>query len=136
MNSAFSKVMSAAEGRYFTAIEGEQALRSSLELPHRMLVSRMMQQFEFEIVDYATHAFCDVTPSFEGKKGTRMVASSSATLPKRFAKAPARLPLRKFSLGWWGIWIQPMLPVNTWRCSSISFNRVHTASCRRIAILL
>ena len=70
MNSAFSKVMSAAEGRYFTAIEGEQALRSSLELPHRMLVSRMMQQFEFEIVDYATHAFCDATPSFEGSSGS------------------------------------------------------------------
>ena len=70
MNSAFSKVMSAAEGRYFTSLENEQALGSSLELPHRMLVSRMMQQFEFEIVDYATHAFCDIAPSFEGPSGS------------------------------------------------------------------
>jgi len=70
MKSAFSKVMSAAEGRYFTAIESEHALGSSLELPHRMLVSRLMQQFEFEIVDFATHAFCDVSPSFEGPSGS------------------------------------------------------------------
>lgn len=70
MNRAFSKVMSGAEGRYFTSLESEQALGSSLELPHRMLVSRWMQQFEFEIVDYATHAFCDISPDFDGPSGS------------------------------------------------------------------
>ena len=70
MSRAFSKVMSAAEGRYFTSIEQEQALGASLELPHRMLVSRMLQQFEFEIVDYATHAYCDTVPSFDGPSGS------------------------------------------------------------------
>ena len=70
MNSAFSKIMTAAEGRYFTSLENEQALGASLELPHRMLVSKLIQQFEFEIVDYATHAFCDITPGFEGPSGS------------------------------------------------------------------
>lgn len=70
MDRAFSKVMTAAEGRYFTAIESEQALGSSLELSHRMLVSRMLQQFEFEIVDYATHAYCDAAPDFDGPSGS------------------------------------------------------------------
>ena len=70
MSRAFSKVMSASEGRYFTSIEQEQALGSSLELPHRMLVSRMLQQFEFEIVDYATHAYCDTVPGFDGPSGS------------------------------------------------------------------
>lgn len=70
MSRAFSKVMSAAEGRYFTAIEQEQALGSSLELPHRMHVARMLQQFEFEIVDFATHAYCDTVPTFDGPSGS------------------------------------------------------------------
>lgn len=70
MTRAFSKVMAAAEGRYFTALESEHSLGASLELPHRMLVSKMLQQFEFEIVDYATHAYCDITPSFEAPTGS------------------------------------------------------------------
>lgn len=70
MNRAFSRVMSGAEGRYFTSLESEQAMGSSLELPHRMLVSRWIQQFEFEIVDYATHAFCDTCPDFDGPSGS------------------------------------------------------------------
>ncbi len=70
MTRAFSKVMAAAEGRYFTPLESEQSLGASLELPHRMLVSRMLQQFEFEIVDYATHAYCDISPSFEAPTGS------------------------------------------------------------------
>ncbi|MCC6511505.1 MAG: hypothetical protein IT423_20565 [Pirellulaceae bacterium] len=70
MNRAFSKLISASEGRYLNAVEQEQALAASLELPHRMLISRMLHQFEFEIVDYATHAFCDIAPGFEGPSGS------------------------------------------------------------------
>jgi hypothetical protein len=70
MNCAFSKAMSSTEGRFLTAIENEQLFGSSLELPHRMIVSRMLQQFEFEIVDFATHAFCDTILNFEGPSGS------------------------------------------------------------------
>ena len=42
MAKAFSKMMSASEGRYLTAIENEHSLRASLELPHRMLVSQLI----------------------------------------------------------------------------------------------
>ncbi len=42
MSRAFSKLMGAAEGRFLTELEQEQALAASLELPHRMLVSRML----------------------------------------------------------------------------------------------
>ncbi len=70
MTFAFSKMMSATEGRYLTAVEAEKALCSALELPHRMLISKMLQQSEFEIVDYATHSFCDITPGFEGPAGS------------------------------------------------------------------
>ena len=70
MAKAFSKMMSASEGRYLTAIENERSLRASLELPHRMLVSQLIQHSEFEIVDFATHAFCDIAPGFEAPNGS------------------------------------------------------------------
>ncbi len=70
MSRAFSKMLSASEGRFLTAIEQEQALAASLELPHRMLVSRMLHQFEFEIVDYATQAYCDTVTGFEAPAGS------------------------------------------------------------------
>ena len=70
MAKAFSKMMSASEGRYLTAIESEHSLRASLELPHRMLVSQLIQHSEFEIVDFATHAFCDMAPGFEAPNGS------------------------------------------------------------------
>lgn len=70
MAKAFSKMMSATEGRFLTAVENEIALSASLELPHRMLISKLIQQSEFEIVDYATHAFCDITPGFDAPKGS------------------------------------------------------------------
>lgn len=53
-----------------TALEEERALAAALELPRRMLVSRMLQQCEFNIVDYATNAFCDISPGFEGPQGS------------------------------------------------------------------
>lgn len=70
MNRAFSKLMGASEGRFLTALEQEQALAASLELPHRMLVSRMLHQFEFEIVDFATQAYCDIAADFEAPPGS------------------------------------------------------------------
>jgi hypothetical protein len=70
MTQAFSKMMSATEGRFLTVVEAEKSLCSALELPHRMLISKMLQQSEFEIVDYATHAFCDITPGFDGPAGS------------------------------------------------------------------
>ena len=70
MTQAFSKMMSATEGRFLTVVEAEKSLCSALELPHRMMISKMLQQSEFEIVDYATHAFCDITPGFEGPAGS------------------------------------------------------------------
>ena len=70
MDRAFSKQLTATEGRYLTAIEQEQAILASLELPHRMIVSRMLHQFEFEIVDYATQAYCDIASDFEAPAGS------------------------------------------------------------------
>ncbi len=70
MSRAFSKMMSASEGRFLTALEQEQALAASLELPHRMLVSRMLHQFEYEIVDYATQAYCDTITAFDAPPGS------------------------------------------------------------------
>jgi len=70
MDRAFSKNMGLSEGRYLTALEQESLVAASLELPHRMNVSRMLQQFEFEIVDYATHAYCDTVASFDAPAGS------------------------------------------------------------------
>ncbi len=70
MKRAFSKVLSGAEGRYLTSIEAEQSYCSALELPHRIQVSRALQQFEFEIVDFATHSFCDIVADFDGPSGS------------------------------------------------------------------
>lgn len=70
MSRAFSKLMGASEGRFLTAVEQEQALAAALELPHRMLISRMLHQFEYEIVDYATQAYCDIAPGFEAPAGS------------------------------------------------------------------
>ncbi len=70
MKRAFSKTLAAAEGRYLTPIESEQAVSSALELPHRMLVSKLLQQFEFEIVDYATQAYCDIAQDFDAPSGS------------------------------------------------------------------
>ena len=53
-----------------TALEEERALASSLELSRRMEVSRMLQQCEYSIIDYATNAFCDIMPDFEGPEGS------------------------------------------------------------------
>ena len=35
-----------------------------------MIVSRMLHQFEFEIVDYATQAYCDIASDFEAPAGS------------------------------------------------------------------
>ncbi len=70
MSRAFSKLLSASEGRYMTAMEQEQAAACAMELPHRMLVSRMLHQFEFEIVDYATQAYCDIAVGFDAPPGS------------------------------------------------------------------
>lgn len=53
-----------------TALEEERAIASSLELPRRIEVSRMLQQCEYNIIDYATNAFCDIMPDFEGPEGS------------------------------------------------------------------
>ncbi len=102
MSRAFSKLMGASEGRFLTALEQEQALAASLELPHRMLVSRLLHQFEFEIVDYATQAYCDIALDFEAppgsmrrKKGHQMDASFCVTSRKPSAKVRAKSCLRK-----------------------------------------
>lgn len=70
MNYAFSKLLTAAEGRYLTPVEEELATAAALEHRQRMIVSRLIEQNEFSIVDYATHAFCDVVPDFDGPKGS------------------------------------------------------------------
>lgn len=70
MNRAFSKTLAATEGRFMTSLEMEQALCSSLELPHRMLISKWIHQAEFEIVDYATQGFCDTVTAFDGPEGS------------------------------------------------------------------
>lgn len=70
MNRTFSKQLAASEGRYLNAVEQEQALVAALELPHRMAVSRMLHQFEFEIVDYATQAYCDIAGDFDAPPGS------------------------------------------------------------------
>ncbi len=70
MSRAFSKMLGASEGRYLTTLEQEQAVATSLELPHRMLISRMLHQFEFEIVDYATQSYCDIASNFEAPAGS------------------------------------------------------------------
>ena len=62
--------MTASEGRYLTSIEEECAVASSIELKHRMMVSRLIQQNEYSIVDYATQAFCDIMPTFDAPKGS------------------------------------------------------------------
>lgn len=43
---------------------------AAIELRHRMAVSRMIHQHEYSIVDFATHAFCDVVEGFEGPRGS------------------------------------------------------------------
>lgn len=70
MTQSFSKLMTASEGRYLTSIEEERAVAASLELKHRMIVSRLIQQNEYSIIDYATQAFCDIMPSFDAPKGS------------------------------------------------------------------
>ena len=70
MSRAFSKLMGAAEGRFLTELEQEQALAAALELPHRMAISRMLHQFEYEIVDYATQAYCDIAGDFDAPPGS------------------------------------------------------------------
>ncbi len=70
MNQSFSKMMLSSEGRYLTPVEHEQALCSALELPHRMRISQLIQASEFDIVDFATHAFCDTVPGFDGPTGS------------------------------------------------------------------
>lgn len=70
MTPAFSKLMTASEGRYLTRLEEEQALAYSLEHRQRMLVSRMIEDNEHSIIDYATHAFCDVVGDFDGPRGS------------------------------------------------------------------
>jgi hypothetical protein len=70
VTQSFSKLMTASEGRYLTSIEEESAVASSIELKHRMMVSRLIQQNEYSIVDYATQAFCDIMPGFDAPKGS------------------------------------------------------------------
>ncbi len=70
MERAFSKVLSASEGRYLTPIEREDLLRASLELSHRMTVSAWIHESEYAIIDYATQAFCDTVSSFEAPVGS------------------------------------------------------------------
>ncbi len=70
MTPAFSKLLTAAEGRYLTPTEEEMATAASLEHHQRMMVSRLIERGEFNIVDYATHAFCEAMPDFDGPKGS------------------------------------------------------------------
>lgn len=53
-----------------TGVEEQRALAASLELARRMKVSRMLQECEYHIVDFASNAFCEVTPDFEGPSGS------------------------------------------------------------------
>jgi hypothetical protein len=70
VSKTFTQLLASGEGRYMTALEQDRAVRDSLELPRRMLVSRMLQQYEYSIVDYATNAFCEIMPDFEGPAGS------------------------------------------------------------------
>jgi hypothetical protein len=70
LNTTFSQLMFGTEGRYMTGVEEQRALAGSMELARRMKVSRMLQESEFHIVDYATNAFCEITPEFEGPSGS------------------------------------------------------------------
>ncbi len=70
MSKSFSRMLGGTEGRYMSPIENELAICGALELPHRLSISRMLHAAEFEIVDYATHAFCDLTPGFEAPQGS------------------------------------------------------------------
>ncbi len=101
MNRAFSKLLGASEGRYFTTIEQERATCAALELPYRMRISQWLQQHEFQIVDYATHAFCDITQDFEGPIGSmrRKKGHQDGRIILRFiAQAIRRGLLRFFSI--------------------------------------
>ncbi len=68
--AAFSKMMSASEGRFLTQLEEEAALVGALELRQRMVVSRMIAHNEYSIVDFATQAFCDIMGEFSAPKGS------------------------------------------------------------------
>lgn len=70
MTQAFSKLLHGTEGRYLTAVEEERATIGALEMRQRIVVSRLIAQSEYSIVDYATHAFCDIIPGFDGPKGS------------------------------------------------------------------
>lgn len=70
MNATFSQLMFATEGRYMTGVEEQRALAGSMELARRMKVSRMLQDAEYHIVDYATNAFCEIMPDFDGPAGS------------------------------------------------------------------
>lgn len=70
MTQAFSKRLVAAEGRYLSPLEEERMNAAAIELRHRMNVSRMIQQQEYDIVDFATQAFCDVVEGFDGPRGS------------------------------------------------------------------
>jgi hypothetical protein len=70
VTTTYSALLASSEGRYMTALEEERALAASLELPRRMLVSRLLQECEFNIIDYATNAFCEISPDFEGEQGS------------------------------------------------------------------
>lgn len=70
MTPAFSKLLMAAEGRYLTPMEEELSTASALEHRQRIIVSRLIEQSEFNIVDYATQAFCDVVSDFEAPRGS------------------------------------------------------------------
>lgn len=70
MNTTFSNLLSTSEGRHMTALEEERVLASCLEMPRRLEIARMLQQCEYSIIDYATNAFCDIMPDFEGPEGS------------------------------------------------------------------
>lgn len=53
-----------------TGVEEQRALAGSLELARRMKVSRLLQECEYHIVDFATNAFCEITPDFDGPSGS------------------------------------------------------------------
>jgi hypothetical protein len=68
--AAFSKLMIASEGRFLTQIEEETALSCALELRQRMVVSRLIEQNEYSIVDFATQAFCNIMDEFTAPQGS------------------------------------------------------------------
>lgn len=68
--TGLKKVLGGSEGRYLSWYEQELVRTASLELPFRLAVSRAIQEREHQIISYATDAFCETMPQFDGPAGS------------------------------------------------------------------